>query len=38
MTFSMTLPGLPRAGADRELHRYKKNTKNEGPSKNIGFT
>ena len=34
----MTLTGLPRAGANPELHQNKKNTKKEGPSENMGFT
>ena len=34
----MILTVLPRAGANPELHHNKENTKNEGPSENMGFT
>ena len=35
---SITLTGLPRAGANSELHHYKQKYKNEGPTENMGFT
>ena len=38
MTRSLTLAGLPRAGAKSTPHSNKqKKTKNEGPSENMGF-
>ena len=37
MTWSLTLAGLPRDGAKTKAHNYKKMTKSEGPSENMGF-
>ena len=38
MTKSMTLAGLPRAGANSKPHRYKQSTKNGGPFENMSFS
>ena len=38
MTKSMTLAGLPRAGANSKPHRYKQSTKNEELFENMSFS
>ena len=38
MTWSLTLAGLPRAGANSKPHRYKQGTRNEGPFENMIFS